>query len=73
MTYAPSCLHSKVESWFMATTIVTMFLGSVERRFSVPAMRIAAVARGLDAGERGGSLIQPGIRPASDECGRASL
>jgi hypothetical protein len=39
-----------VESWFIATLIVTMFLGSVERRFSVPATRISAVAHSLGQG-----------------------
>jgi hypothetical protein len=37
----------KVESWVAATPIVTVFLGSVERRFSVPAYVFNAVARSL--------------------------
>jgi len=33
-----------------ATLIVTVFLGSVERRFSVPATPVRAVARSLGQG-----------------------
>jgi hypothetical protein len=36
-----------VESWVAATPIVTVFLYSVERRFSVPANFITAVAHSL--------------------------
>lgn len=65
-----------MESWFSALSIVTMFLGSVERRFSVPATRSQAVARslgqgwpnpteaarsGLDAGDHGSALIEAGV------------
>jgi hypothetical protein len=45
-----------VESWFTATPIVTMFLGSVERRSirfaaqPIPATPIQAVARWLGQG-----------------------
>src|SRR5579863_5738490 len=47
LTCAPSSLQSKIESWVAATPIVTGFLCSVERRFSVPAVVTAAVARSL--------------------------
>ena len=47
VTWAPSSLHSEVESWVAATPIVTVFLGSVECCFSVPAIFVAAVARSL--------------------------
>lgn len=50
VTCAPTSLRSKVESWVAATPIVTVFLGSVERRFSVPATPIQAVARSLGQG-----------------------
>ena len=40
-----SFLQSKVESWVAVTLIVTVFLSSVERRFSVPAISVSAVAR----------------------------
>ena len=39
---SPSSLHSEVESWVAVTPIV-----SVERRFSVPAAFVSAVARSL--------------------------
>ena len=42
---SPSSLHSEVESWVAVTPIVTVFLCSVERRFSVPAAFVSAVAR----------------------------
>ena len=44
---SPSSLHSEVESWVAVTPIVTVFLCSVERRFSVPAAFVSAVARSL--------------------------
>jgi hypothetical protein len=47
VAWAPTSLQSKMESWVAVTPIVTVFLGSVERRFSVPAVFIAAVARSL--------------------------
>jgi hypothetical protein len=47
VTWAPSSLQSKVESWVAAMAIVTVFLCSVERRFSVPAIFVSAVARSL--------------------------
>ena len=47
VTWAPSSLHSEVESWVAATPIVTVFLGSVERRFSVPAYICHVAARSL--------------------------
>lgn len=50
VTCAPTSLRSKVESWVAVTRIVTVFLGSVERRFSVPATRLQAVARSLGQG-----------------------
>jgi hypothetical protein len=43
----PTSLHSEVDSWVAATPIVTVFLGSVECCFSVPAVIIAAAARSL--------------------------
>ena len=68
---------------------MTVFLSSVERRFSVPAIyvqpssaaRVKAGRRppakparsGLDAGEPGGSLTEAGLAPANAECGRTSL
>ena len=67
---------------------VTVFLGSVERRFSAPATLRKAVARRLgqawpqavaagdawlEPGEHGGSLIEPGVRPFNAECGRTAL
>lgn len=50
LTCAPTPLHSKMESWFIATPTVAMFLSSVERRFPVPATPIQAVARSLGQG-----------------------
>jgi hypothetical protein len=47
VTWAPNSLQSKVESWVAATPIVTVFLCSVERRFSVPAIFVSAVTRSL--------------------------
>jgi hypothetical protein len=47
MVAVPDALHSEVESWVAVTPIVTVFLCSVECRFSVPAVFIAAVARSL--------------------------
>src|SRR3954471_22055975 len=47
LTWAPNSLQSKVESWVAATPIVTVFLCSVERRFSVPAIFVSAVTRSL--------------------------
>ena len=47
MTCAPTFLRSEVESSVAVTLIVTVFLGSVERRFAVPAAFVAAVARSL--------------------------
>jgi hypothetical protein len=47
VTWAPTSLHSDAESWVAATPIVTVFLCSVERRFSIPAVYISAVARSL--------------------------
>jgi len=35
LTWAPTSLHSDAESWVAATPIVTVFLCSVERRFSL--------------------------------------
>jgi hypothetical protein len=40
-------LQSEVESAVAVTPIVTVFLGSVERRFPIPAMVRCAVARSL--------------------------
>lgn len=69
-----------------ATPVVSVFLCSVEGRFSAPAVFLEAVARcpgqswpqaiaeatrnGLDAGEHKGILIEAGVRPPSPECGR---
>ncbi len=47
LTCAPTSLHSKVESAVAVTPILTVFLGSVERRFSVPAAFLRAAARSL--------------------------
>jgi hypothetical protein len=47
LTRAPSSLQSKIGSWVAVPLIVTVFLCSVERRFSVPAMRVGAVAHSL--------------------------
>lgn len=50
MTCPPTSLHSKVESFVAVTPIVTVFLGLVERRFSVPAFKLIAGARSLGQG-----------------------
>jgi len=47
VTWAPNSLHSKVESWVAVTPIMTVFLCSVERRFSAPAAFVIAAARSL--------------------------
>ena len=47
LTWAPTSLHSEVESWVAATPIVTVFLCLVERRFSIPAIYVNAVAHSL--------------------------
>ena len=50
MTCAPTSLHSNMESSFIATPAVALFLSSVERRFSIPATHIQAVACSLGQG-----------------------
>jgi hypothetical protein len=68
---------------------MTVFLCSVERRFSAPAAFATAAARSLgqvwpqatgeagarrlDAGEHGSNLTEAGVWPACAECGRTSL
>ena len=78
VTWAPTSLQSKTESWVAVTAIVTVFLCSVERRFSALAVNACAVGHslgqpwpqatakparsGVDAGEHSGTLIS---RPAA--------
>ena len=50
MTCAPTLLHSKVESAVAAKAILAVFLGSVERRFFVPADIVPAIACSLGQG-----------------------
>jgi hypothetical protein len=50
MTCAPTSLHPKAESLVIATPNATVFLGSVERRCSAPAIAFEAVVRGLGEG-----------------------
>ena len=47
MTWAQNSHHSKIESRVAATSIVTVFLNSVERCFSVSVNFLTAVVRSL--------------------------
>jgi hypothetical protein len=47
VSWAPFYLQSRVQAWVAATPIVTVFLSSVERRFSAPGLSITAVAHSL--------------------------
>jgi hypothetical protein len=43
LTCAPTTLQPKVESWIAVMPIATVSLGSVERRFSAPALSVEVV------------------------------
>jgi hypothetical protein len=47
MTWGPTFLQLKIESWVAVTPIVPVFLCSVERCFSVPATFISAAAHSV--------------------------
>jgi uncharacterized protein YydD (DUF2326 family) len=63
VTCPPISLHSKVESLVAVTPIVTVFLCSVERRFSVLAFKLIAGARSLGQGWPQATAVGGAKRP----------